>query len=102
MASARVEPGPAIFGYTSRFSFEPGDRVPIHVSCEQVTRYTAQLVRLRHGFEGPAGPGFLETELASAANGAYPGHFHEPNTGSYVTVPDPTGRLAGLESWTLG
>ena len=53
MADAPVEPAPAIFGYTSKFSFAPGERVPVHVSCEQIERYTAQLVRLRHGYEGP-------------------------------------------------
>ncbi len=100
MADEFVEPAPAIFGYTSKFSFQPGERVPIHVSCEQIERYAAHLVRLRHGYEGPQGPGFLETELESAANGDYDGAFHEPNTGSYVTVDD-AGRLAGLASWTI-
>jgi len=101
MDRSLAEPGPAIFGYTSRFSFEPGERVPIHVSCEQLERYAAQLVRLRHGYEGPAGPGFREEELASGADGVYAGAFHRPNTGSYVTVSDPAGLLAGLASWTV-
>ncbi len=101
MAEGPVEPAPAIFGYTSRFSFAPGERVPIHVSCEQVPTYAAQLVRLRHGYEGPESPGFLETELASAANGEYPGAFHEPNTGSYVTVPGDDGVLSALIAWTI-
>ncbi len=101
MADAPVEPAPAIFGYTSKFSFQPGERVPLHVSCEQVERYTAHLVRLRHGFEGPDSPGFLETELESAANGAYPGAFHHPNTGSYVMVPGDDGVLSALIAWTI-
>jgi len=100
VASASVEPAPATFGYTTKFSFEPGERVPIHVSCEQVARYTAHLVRLRHGYEGPESPGFLETELPSAANGEHSGAFYRPNTGSYVTIGD-AGRLAGLASWTI-
>lgn len=101
MASGPVEPAPAIFGYTSKFSFQPGERVPIHVSCEQVARYAAQLVRLRHGFEGPDSPGFLETRLDSPANGEYAGSFHHPNTGSYVTVPDEAFVLSGLIAWTI-
>ncbi|MEA2661455.1 MAG: hypothetical protein QOH08_1027 [Chloroflexota bacterium] len=99
-ASEPVEPAPAIFAYTSKFSFAPGERVPIHVSCEQITRYTAQLVRLRHGYEGPESPGFLETELPSTANREHAGGFHPPNTGSYVTVPD-AGILSALISWTI-
>ena len=101
MADVPVEPAPAIFGYTSKFSFEPGERVPVHVSCEQLNRYTAQLVRLRHGYEGPESPGFLETEIDAAANGEYPGEFHEPNTGSYVTVAGDHGVLSALIAWTI-
>jgi N,N-dimethylformamidase beta subunit-like, C-terminal len=91
----------AIHAYTSRFSFEAGDRVPVHVSCEHVSEYTAQLVRLRHGYDGADGPGFREEELASAANRTYAGRYHDPRTGSYVVVSDPDRRLERLTSWTI-
>ena len=73
----------------------------MHVSCEQVTEYEARLVRLRHGYDGPDGPGFREAEVASAADGTYPGLFHPPHTGSYVVVADPGERLGRLDSWTI-
>ena len=96
-----VEPGPAIFGYTSKFSFVPGERVPVHVSCEQVGHYIAELVRLRHGYEGPAGPGFRERRVEQVPASEQAGAFHAPNVGSYVTIADPDGRVAQLTSWAL-
>ena len=96
-----VEPGAAIFGYTSRFSFVPGERVPVHVSCEQVGHYTAELVRLRHGYEGPAGPGFREQRVERVPPSEHDGAFQAPNVGSYVTIADPDGRMARLTSFAL-
>src|SRR6478752_6588369 len=96
-----AEPSAAIFGYTSKFSFVPGERVPVHVSCEQIARYTAELVRLRHGYEGPAGPGFREQRVEGVPASEHAGAFHAPNVGSYVTIADPDGRVARLTSWAV-
>ena len=43
--------------------------ITFHVSGENVREYQAQLVRLRHGYDGPGSPGFLEQERASAVDG---------------------------------
>ena len=84
---------PHIFGYTDRFSGRPGETLDFHISCEGVETYEATLVKLRHGFTGSAGPGFLETEIASAFSGTHKGAWHECRPGSYVQVEDPDGRL---------
>jgi N,N-dimethylformamidase len=86
--------GPALFGYASQFSVAPGDSISFHVSGEDVERYTAQLVRLRHGLDRPDGPGFRESEIASAIDGEYPAVRQPDNSGSYVEVPDPDGLLS--------
>lgn len=62
-----------IFGYTDRFSVAPGETLSFHVSCEGVSGYEAAVVRLRHGYTGSAGPGFLETEIPSNVAGLYEG-----------------------------
>ncbi len=86
---------PHIFGYTDRFSARPGETLTFHVSCENLTAYDASLVRLRHGYTGAAGPGFLETELSSSFAGSFAGGWHECRPGSYVEIPDPRGLLRG-------
>jgi N,N-dimethylformamidase len=86
--------GPALFGYASQFSVAPGESISFHVSGEDVERYTAQLVRLRHGIDRPDGPGFRESEISSAIDGEYPAERQPDNSGSYVEVPDPDGVLS--------
>lgn len=92
---------PHIFGYTDRLSARPGETLTFHVSGENVGEYQASLVRLRHGFTGSAGPGFLETELSSDFEGMYPAHWRICRPGSYVEVDDPRGLLRGAESFRL-
>jgi N,N-dimethylformamidase len=93
--------GPALFGYASHFSVTPGDTISFHVSGEDVERYTAQLVRLRHGLDRPVRPGFRESEIASAIDGEYPAERQPDNSGSFVEVPDSDGLLSGVSSLSL-
>lgn len=83
-----------VFGYTDRLAARPGEQLSFHISCEGPPAYDAALVRLRHGYDGQAGPGFLETEVPSAIDGTYPGQYYACQPGSYVEVPDPKGLLA--------
>lgn len=80
-----------VFGYTDRLSARPGQPVSLHVSCEGVDAYSAALVRLHHGFDGSAGPGFLETVVPSLIDGEYAGRHYRSQPGSYVEIDDPSG-----------
>jgi len=93
--------GPALFGYASQFSVAPGDSISFHVSGEGVERYTACLVRLRHGLDRSDGPGLRESEIASAIDGDYPAVRQPDNSGSYVEVPDPDGLLLAPSSLSI-
>ena len=75
-----------LVGYTDRLSAAPGDTVRFMVSSEH-PRFRADLVRLIHGDESPAGPGYKEREVPSAMNGDYPGRSKPIHSGSYVYVP---------------
>ena len=92
---------PALFGYASQFSVAPGDSISFHISGEDVERYTARLVRLRHGLDRPDGPGFRESEIASTIDGEYPAVHQPDNSGSYVEVPDPEGLLSRSSSLSV-
>lgn len=84
---------PRLFGYASRFSACAGETLSFHVSSENITEYAAQLVKLRHGHDGPGTPGLQEAEIASAIDGPHPAGFHEARTGSSVVIDDPDGKL---------
>jgi N,N-dimethylformamidase len=83
-----------VFGYTDRFSARPGESIDFHISCEGTDSYEMSLVRLRHGFDGSAGPGFLETEVPSDSNGTYSGAYYTCQPGSFVDIEDPQQLLA--------
>src|SRR4051794_27888888 len=91
---ASVPAAPAVFGYTSRLSVRSGESIDLHVSCEGVATYDAALVRLRHGFDGEAGPGFLESVVGSEIDGTYEGRYFACQPGSYVEIDDAHGLLA--------
>ena len=88
-----------LVGYTDRLSAAPGDTVRFMVSSEH-PRYRADLVRLIHGDESPAGPGYREREVPSAIDGEYPGSSKPINSGSYVHVPSHP-ELEALASFTV-
>ncbi len=76
---------PELIGYSDRPNAAPGERMQFMVSTA-FPEYEAQFVRLVHGDENPAGPGFRAEELNHKANGPYPGQHHDTATGSYVYI----------------
>ncbi len=76
-----------IVGYADKLRAQPGETISFMVSC-QAPRFKAQLVRVAHGDDNPAGPGSKIYDLDSTANGEYPGRRQELNPGSFVCVPD--------------
>ena len=62
--------------------------------------YNSSLVRLIHGDENPAGPGFKEERLVSAIDGRQAGRKQHARTGSYVVVANHS-LLSQLTSFTL-
>ena len=95
---------PRLFGYTSAFSACAGQTLSFHVSGEKVDAYVAQLVKLRHGHDGPGSLGLREAEVESAIDGPHSATFHEARPGSSVVIDDPDGALVpgvGLELGVL-
>jgi N,N-dimethylformamidase len=88
-----TDPVPKLFGYASAFGAAAGETLSFHVSGERVDRYTAELVRLRHGCDAPGSPGLRETQIESTVDGIYPATHHEARTGSSIQVIDPEGHL---------
>ena len=84
---------PALYGYASSFSAAPGETMTFHVSGENVRDYQAQLVKLRHGYDGPGSPGFLEQERPCDADGQYAASLFRCAVGSYVEVDDADQQL---------
>ena len=75
-----------LLGYADRFSVGPGERIRFMVSCG-AERFDARLVRLIHGDTNPAGPGYREEAVPSAADGTYPGYRQVIAAGSYARIP---------------
>src|SRR5579859_2748436 len=90
---------PELIGYANRFSVRPGEQIRFMVSTD-LPDYEAAIVRLIHGDENPAGPGFKEQPVQTDVNRKYAGRKHIAVSGSYVTVPDSPA-LATLSSLTL-
>jgi N,N-dimethylformamidase len=87
----------SLVGYADRLSVRAGDELAFKVSSES-PRYRVDVVRLLHGDESPAGPGFKEELVETSAGGEYPGRVQAIRPGSFVIVPAaPALRLtAGL------
>src|SRR5690242_20577844 len=90
--SAEARPA-RLFGYASAFGGCAGETLSFHVSAENLEGYSAQLVKLRHGHDGPGSPGLRETEIASPIDGRHRATFHPARIGSSVVVDDPHGKL---------
>ncbi len=85
----------SLAGYSDRLSVLPGEEIAFKVSAAAPS-YRADIVRLLHGDENPAGPGFKEQPLETSANGDYPGRVQPLRPGSCLTVPGaPPLRLTG-------
>ncbi len=84
-----------VFGYTDRISGRCGERLSLHVSCTPTAdTFDVTVVRLQHGWDGAAGPGFVETRVPTDIDGRYPGRFYACVPGSYVEIADPEALLA--------
>jgi N,N-dimethylformamidase len=79
-------PTPVLLGYADQFSVQAGETLRFMVSCE-ASSFQARLVRLIHGDDNPAGPGYRHVEVPSAADGVYPGVLQVISGGSYVRIP---------------
>ena len=88
-----------LIGYTDRLSVAPGESIRFMVSTD-LPSYDTSLVRLIHGDENPAGPGFKEEQVESAIDGRRAGRKQFALAGSYVVVPDSE-ILAQLTSFTI-
>lgn len=83
-----------LFGYADKISVKPGETVKFHVDAEGTDSARAQLVRLIHGDQHPAGPGLVEEEVDSAANGFWQVEKQFTQIGSFLEVTDPARKLA--------
>ena len=92
---------PFITGYCDSLSLRPGETVQFMVSAAGVTSAEAQLVRVLHGDVAPDGPGFVEHELPADMNGQVALTTQFTQTGSFVQVTDPGGRLLPSGSFTV-
>lgn len=89
-----------IHGYSDRLSVAPGERIEFKVSSEEPGTYRADVVRLIHGDTNPAGPGFKEHVIETAASGDYAARFQPTDGGSCVVV-DGGAALALSGAFTL-
>lgn len=90
-----------LFGYCNRLSVKPGDEISFHVNADGTDVAEAQLVRLIHGDQHPAGPGFVEREVTSPVDGTWQVRKQFTQLGSFLAVEDPESRLAVDGSMTL-
>jgi len=81
-----------LLGYGDRLSVEPGGTIRFMISCDHPD-YESRLVRLIHGDENPAGPGFKHVVVPSAMDGRRPGRHQSIRSGSYVEIPLPAGTV---------
>ena len=91
-----------VVGYAAELRVRPGESIGFHVSSTEES-YTSRIVRLLHGDDNPAGPGFKAPAVTEATR--RPGAVQEIRPGSSVRVPNPAGLElpAGctLETWVL-
>ena len=71
------------------------------VSAEGVTEAEVAIVRLIHGDENPAGPGFIEREVAQPLAAPIKPMRQYTQLGSFVEIPDPHGRVLPDGSFTV-
>jgi N,N-dimethylformamidase len=77
--------GRELIGYADKLSGEAGEAIRFMVSTSE-PEYEAEIVRLIHGDENPAGPGLKEQPIEASANGRYVGRRQVVWPGSYVNV----------------
>ena len=88
-----------LVGYSDRWSAQAGETVRFYVSAT-TPRYRADLVRIIHGDENPAGPGYKEEAVEHEIAGEYAGTEQRIHPGSYVVVePFPALAAFTLRAW---
>ena len=92
---------PLLTGYVDRLSVKPGDTLRFMISAEGTDHADARLVRLIHGDENPAGPGFIEQEIEARCNGPLRVMRQYTQVGSFVEIPDAAGALLPGGSFTV-
>jgi len=90
-----------ILGYTDRISAAPGDTVAFKISCDGVTKYHADIVRLVCADPDPSGPGLRYDTVSTEATGWHQGRHQPIYPGSYATVPPASSSVLG-NSLSLG
>ena len=90
-----------ILGYADRISAAPGECIRVKVSCEDLDRYDANLVRIIQGDINPSGPGYREDPVALDLGGPFEGRHQAIHMGSYGVVdgapPFPAKSSLGLQ-----
>jgi len=79
---------PYVTGYCDRLTVKAGEAQRFMVSGEGIDAVDLQIVRLIHGDENPAGPGFIEREVAASCNGRIPVTHQFTQVGSFIRVAD--------------
>jgi N,N-dimethylformamidase len=90
-----------IAAYTDKLSVKAGDTLSVMASADATDTVRAELVRLIHGDENPAGPGFVEQPVASPVNRDWPARKQYVQKGNFLRVADPDGVLAVKGALTL-
>jgi N,N-dimethylformamidase beta subunit-like protein/concanavalin A-like lectin/glucanase superfamily protein len=90
-----------VFGYSDKISVKPGDEISFHVTADGTNRAQAQLVRLIHGDQHPSGPGYIEEEIESSIDGQWELRKQFTQVGAFLSVADPSRKLALDGSFTL-
>ncbi|MDA4113103.1 MAG: LamG domain-containing protein [Thaumarchaeota archaeon] len=97
-ASTKIAGSMRIVGYADRLSVEPGQKIRFMVSCLEPS-YRADVVRLIHGDENPAGPGF-KSRMVGNVSRSLQGRAQTFRKGSYIRVKNRPS-LRDLSSFTL-
>lgn len=92
---------PYVTGYCEKLTLKAGESQRFMLSGEGVRKARLQIVRLIHGDENPAGPGFIEHEIAASCNGEVQVEHQFTQTGSFIEVQDPTGKLMLQQGFTV-
>lgn len=77
---------PYITGYCDRLGVKNGERIKFMVSGLGADSADVQIVRLTHGDENPAGPGFIEHEIDASCNGTIAVAEQTTQVGSFMSI----------------
>ena len=90
-----------ITAYTDKLSVRPGDSLAVMASADATSSVRAALVRLIHGDEHPAGPGFIEQPVPSPIERDWPIRKQYIQKGNFLAVADDARVLALTGAFTL-